>query len=180
MHEGRLQQLAPPAELYSRPANLFVARFCGSPPMNVVAGEIAEGVFTHACGSIRVSGAARGPVKLGFRPERAGMVERGAPDSLDAEVYVVEPLGNETLVTVSLGGELVNLRAAAGVDPAIGTHIGLAPDRAHLHLFDPDTGAAVTGAPAPKEDRTPATARPQTPPVPPPTEGALHDRQHES
>src|SRR5262249_46778494 len=45
MHKGRLQQLASPAELYARPANLFVATFCGSPPMNILAGEIADGAF---------------------------------------------------------------------------------------------------------------------------------------
>jgi multiple sugar transport system ATP-binding protein len=183
MHEGRLQQLAAPAELYARPVNLFVARFCGSPPMNVVAGEVRDGVFAHGCGSIRLpAGAAPGSVKLGFRPEHATMVARGAPDSLDGEVYVVEPLGNETLVTVSLAGDLVNLRAAAGVDPAIGTHIGLAPDPARLHLFDPDTGAAITDAPAHKEDLKPTLPPSSEPPsVPdPPTEGALHERQHEA
>ena len=52
MHKGLLQQLATPAELYSRPVNLFVATFCGSPPMNILAGEIAEGAFHHASGSL--------------------------------------------------------------------------------------------------------------------------------
>ena len=53
MHDGRLQQLAAPADLYARPANLFVARFCGSPPMNVLEGEVTAGVFTHAHGRDR-------------------------------------------------------------------------------------------------------------------------------
>ena len=66
---------------------------------------------------------------LGFRPEHAAMVAPGTPDSLEGEVYVVEPLGNETLITIALGDDLINLRAAAGVDPAIGTRIGLLPER---------------------------------------------------
>jgi multiple sugar transport system ATP-binding protein len=120
MHEGRLQQLAAPADLYARPANLFVARFCGSPPMNVLPGEVAGGVFTTATGSIALGAdPVRGPAKLGFRPEHATMVAPGEANSLRGEVYVVEPLGNETLITVALGDELVNLRAAAVVEPTV-------------------------------------------------------------
>jgi multiple sugar transport system ATP-binding protein len=182
MHEGRLQQLATPADLYARPANLFVARFCGSPPMNVLKGEVTSGVFTHTQGSIDLGAeAVRGPAMLGFRPEHAAMVAPGTPDSLAGEVYVVEPLGNETLITIALGEDLVNLRAAAGVDPAIGTRIGLLPERGRLHLFDSETGAAIPAAPAQKEESPPSP--PPTIPTPPPsapaTEGALHERQHE-
>src|SRR5581483_3994813 len=56
MHDGRLQQLATPADLYARPANLFVARFCGSPPMNVLEGEVADGVFRHPTGTVALAG----------------------------------------------------------------------------------------------------------------------------
>src|ERR1043165_9389720 len=52
MSRGRLQQLASPAELYAHPANLFVARFCGSPPMNVLGGSVTDGVFAHGTGSV--------------------------------------------------------------------------------------------------------------------------------
>ena len=52
MHEGRLQQLAAPADLYAHPANLFVARFCGSPPMNVLSGDVTDGVFAHPAGRV--------------------------------------------------------------------------------------------------------------------------------
>ena len=179
MHDGRLQQLAAPADLYARPVNLFVARFCGSPPMNVLEGEVAAGVFTHAAGSIALgTDTVRGPAKLGFRPEHAAMVAPGDPNTLRAEVYVVEPLGNETLITVALGAELVNLRVAAGVEPAIGTPVGLAPDRAHLHLFDATTGAAITAAPAHKEEPQPsAPSTPEPSPSEPALEGgALHER----
>jgi multiple sugar transport system ATP-binding protein len=182
MHEGRLQQLATPADLYARPANLFVARFCGSPPMNVLKGEVTSGVFAHAQGSVDLGAeSVRGPAMLGFRPEHAAMVAPGTPDSLAGEVYVVEPLGNETLITIALGDDLINLRAAAGVDPAIGTRIGLQPERGRLHLFDSETGAAIPAAPAQKEESPPfplpTTSTP--PPSAPATEGALHERQHE-
>ena len=73
---------------------------------------------------------------------------------------MVEPLGNETLITVALGDELVNVRAAAGVEPADRQRrCGLAPDRTHLHLFDRDHRRA----------RSPRRPQRRTPPSPPPT-----------
>src|SRR5438067_3036425 len=114
MSRGRLQQLASPAELYARPANLFVARFCGSPPMNVLDGSVADGRFANQTGSVPLPHRVEaGAVKLGFRPEHAGLTEPGTPGSFAGEIYVVEPLGNETLVTVDLDGTLVNVRDAA-------------------------------------------------------------------
>jgi multiple sugar transport system ATP-binding protein len=181
MHEGRLQQLARPADLYAHPTNLFVARFCGSPPMNVLDGEVSGGAFAHAQGTVALRDApVRGRAKLGFRPEHGRIVAAAAPGTLRGEVYVVEPLGNETLITVALEGELVNLRAAAGVEPAIGTPVGILPDRNHLHIFDADTGAAITAAPAPKEEPVPTQATQSTPPSDPALEGgALHERPHQ-
>ena len=184
MHDGRLQQLAAPADLYAHPANLFVARFCGSPPMNVLEGEVTGGVFTHADRLDRARrrpGARPGPARLPARARRAWS-PRASPTRSRGEVYVVEPLGNETLITVALGDELVNLRAAAGVEPGHRQRrCGLAPDRTHLHLFDATTGAAIPAAPAHKEE---------PPPSPPPTPepslsepalegGALHERPHD-
>jgi multiple sugar transport system ATP-binding protein len=147
MRHGRLQQLGPPGEVYARPANLFVARFCGSPPMNVLDGAVENGRFRHAAGEVPVAGARHsGPVKLGFRPESAEMTEPGEAGSLDGEVYVVEPLGNETLIAVTIGDEQVNLRAPAGFEPAVGERCGVRPNPGRLHLFHPDTEAAITTA----------------------------------
>ena len=144
MRHGRLQQLAPPGEVYARPATLFVARFCGSPPMNVVDGAVEDGRFRHSAGEVPLQGARHtGPAKLGFRPENAQMTASGEVGSLAGEVYVVEPLGNETLIAITVGGEHVNLRAPAGFEPAVGERCGVRPDPGHLHLFDPDTEAAI-------------------------------------
>jgi multiple sugar transport system ATP-binding protein len=85
-------------------------------------------------------------VKLGFRPENAQMTAPGEAGSLAGEVYVVEPLGNETLIAVTVGGEQVNLRAPAGFEPAVGEACGVRPDPGRLHLFDPDTEAAIETA----------------------------------
>jgi multiple sugar transport system ATP-binding protein len=144
MHKGHLQQLASPAELYARPANLFVATFCGSPPMNVLAGEVADGMFRRPSAKVALPAVGyRGPAKLGFRPEHAELVEASASGAFPGEIYVVEPLGNETLVTVSLGDALVNLRQPADFAMPIGTRCGVRPATRHLRLFHPETGDAL-------------------------------------
>jgi multiple sugar transport system ATP-binding protein len=142
MRDGRLQQLATPAELYARPANLFVARFCGSPPMNVLDGEAADGVFRHPGGTLPVEGV-RGRVKLGFRPEHAELVVPGAAGALRGEIYVVEPLGNETLVTVTVGDALVNVRAAAEFAQPVGERCAVRPLPQRVHVFDRESEVAL-------------------------------------
>jgi multiple sugar transport system ATP-binding protein len=144
---GCLQQLASPAELYARPANLFVARFCGSPPMNVLHGEVAGGRFAHATGSVPIAREARGAATLGFRPEHAELAAPGTPDAFAGEIYVVEPLGNETLVTVDLGGALANVRESADFAGAPGEAVAVRPAARHLHLFDEATGEALGARP---------------------------------
>ncbi|HZF35066.1 MAG TPA: ABC transporter ATP-binding protein [Candidatus Angelobacter sp.] len=144
MHKGRLQQLAPPAEIYARPANLFVATFCGSPPMNVLAGDVVDGRFCRPSGNVAIPAAGhRGPAKLGFRPEHAELVEPSSSGSLAGEIYVVELLGNETLVTIKTGDALVNIRQPADFSIPIGAPCGVRPITRHLHLFDAETGESL-------------------------------------
>jgi multiple sugar transport system ATP-binding protein len=153
MRHGHLLQLATPAELYAHPANLFVAGFVGSPPMNVLEGEVADDTFTHPTGAVPLSTVThRGPAKLGFRPEHAALVEPGTPDTFAGEIYVVEPLGNETLVAVDVGGTLVNVRTTAGFTAALSQRCAVRPESRHLHLFDAETGEAL-GARLPVSDR---------------------------
>jgi ABC-type sugar transport system ATPase subunit len=111
--------------------------------MNVLAGELAEGRFTRPEGAVEArTPAGRGPVKLGFRPEHARLVAPGTPGGLAAEVYAVEPLGNETLVALRLGADVVTVRAPAGTSAATGDRCGILLDPAHLHFFDPETERA--------------------------------------
>jgi multiple sugar transport system ATP-binding protein len=121
--------------------------------MNVLDGAVSDGGFTHPTGSVPLQAAAhRGPAKLGFRPEHALLAEPGTPNAFAGEIYVVEPLGNETLVAVDLGGSLVNVRTTAEFSAAIGQRCAVRPDSRHLHLFDAETGEAL-GARLPANDR---------------------------
>ena len=120
MRDGELQQLAPPDEIYDRPANSFVATFVGSPPMNCLAAAIGEDGLHVAGVTLPMNGTptgrlhrARSVNDLGIRPEDVRLVEPGQPAALTGEVYVVEPMGNETLVDLKAGNERITVARAA-------------------------------------------------------------------
>ena len=100
MHDGRVEQIGAPLELYDRPDNLFVAGFIGSPAMNFLRGTLrlnGTGEF-HGPNGVRLplaaapSGSDGRPAIYGVRPEHFTL----ADDGTEAEVQVVEPTGSET------------------------------------------------------------------------------------
>ena len=110
LDEGTLQQIGTPREVYDNPANLFVAGFMGSPPMNFIRGSVENGRFESGGGvSIPVDeagvGARNGAAAvMGFRPEDAEVADPGT-GLFDATVYAAELTGDVTLVTVALDGD---------------------------------------------------------------------------
>jgi multiple sugar transport system ATP-binding protein len=157
MKDGWVQQVGEPLELYSRPANRFVAGFIGSPAMNFVTMTITDsaGVLWAIAQGLRlkvppqlgerVRAHAGKRMVLGVRPE-ALHPANGAdqPDySFATEVDVVEPLGNEILVNFRAGGAPM----VARVDPAVRVkahdNIRLALDPERVHFFDESSGAAI-------------------------------------
>ena len=103
MKDGQLQQLGTPKDIYSDPANLFVAGFMGSPPMNFVEGSISDEVFSGPGISFAAPGLEnRRDVTVGFRPEDCKVVDKG-DGQLDATVYTLELTGDQSLVTFKLG-----------------------------------------------------------------------------
>jgi multiple sugar transport system ATP-binding protein len=110
----------------------------------VLSGEVADGMFCRAAARVAMPSAShRGPAQLGFRPEHAELVEPSTSGSFAGEIYVVEPLGNETLVTVDVGEALVNIRQPADFSMPVGSPCGVRPIARHLHLFDAETGQAL-------------------------------------
>ena len=110
MRDGRLQQYAPPLEIYRQPANLYVATFIGTPAINLAAGDVRMGAFTAGRLAMDApSGIRDGGVVLGVRAENLHLVPAGdgAPH-VAATVHRVERLGNESLV--HLEGPLDRLR----------------------------------------------------------------------
>jgi len=155
MDRGAIQQVAPPLEVYRHPANLFVAGFIGTPPMNILRGrvEAASGgsVFRHAGGVLplpeawRVSLAAFASreVSLGLRPEAFGEDAEGGA-CFSGTVDVVEPMGAETYVQV-VGSD--GCRVVARVRPertfAPGSSVSLPVDLTTARFFDGASGAAI-------------------------------------
>jgi multiple sugar transport system ATP-binding protein len=145
MHDGLVEQIGAPLELYDRPDNMFVAGFIGSPAMNFLKGQIAaSGVAAfEAPGGTRLplaavpNGSAGRPAVYGVRPEHFALAEDGA----EAEIVVVEPTGAEIQVVARLGGEpiVAVFRERHQFKP--GDKVRLRPADARLvHLFDPQTG----------------------------------------
>ena len=129
--QGRLQQVGTPAQVYDEPANLFVAGFLGSPPMNLVPGG---GVLGGAPGTV-----------VGVRPEdlhlEAGAGPAGRDGRIDAEVSVVESLGSETVLLVRCDDSTrLAVRTVPRSPYRPGDRVRLAVDRQRRHVFDSDGG----------------------------------------
>jgi multiple sugar transport system ATP-binding protein len=143
MNKGEFMQVGTPSEIYDRPANIFVAGFIGSPGMNLLSGELAQGVFRGS--NVRISGLDgkfSGPVTLGFRAEDAKVEEKGKAN-ITAPIYSVELLGDATMVTVRAGGTLVAVRAPKEFRAEIGDTAGITIKTQHCHLFDAKNGARI-------------------------------------
>jgi multiple sugar transport system ATP-binding protein len=160
MYQGEVQQFADPDTIYRYPANLFVARFMGSPPMNtmparLVAEDGAPQVVIGAGRPDEVRLRLRGydaaaaflgrEVVLGIRPEciaESGRVfgdTSEAPIVVNAPVEMIEPTGAETIVLLRLGGERVLARISPDIRPKPGALTAFALDTRRICLFDPKT-----------------------------------------
>jgi multiple sugar transport system ATP-binding protein len=146
MHEGYLQQLGPPRELYDRPANMFVAGFIGSPAMNLCTLPVENGSVSLGGAKVEVATNGRGQLVVGFRPESLEL----APEGLPAEVEVVEEVGADAYVfcVAQLPGEQVKLvaRTEWRRAPERGSRVSLKPKTAEAHVFDPETGERLARA----------------------------------
>jgi multiple sugar transport system ATP-binding protein len=145
MNEGCIQQIASPTEIYNHPANTFVAGFIGSPPMNLLQGQVSAEKFRHEAGNLPVKGVADGEVILGQRPENLNLVPAGQGD-LSGKVYAVELLGDAVLVAVDLNGKLVNVKMPPEYLPTEGEAIDLVFDRSRLHFFEATSGVCLPDA----------------------------------
>jgi multiple sugar transport system ATP-binding protein len=157
MHEGMLQQVGSPTEVYSRPTNTFVARFVGSPVMNIVdasvsaSGDVAWVAVTGAPDGFvfpaallgQLDGAAADGVQLGVRPEGV-LVEREAKEGyLPVEAHIIEPLGAYDIVDLQVGKEMLRARTRSGYVKAAGDRVFVRIDPAQAHFFDKASGNSL-------------------------------------
>jgi multiple sugar transport system ATP-binding protein len=147
MRDGHIQQIGTPTEVYSRPANTFVARFIGSPSMNMLAGVVASGAVTmDGIGATPpMAGLSdAGRVLLGIRPDdlRVGERRPGAVN-LKGTVEVVEPLGPDSLVYLDVAGQQIIAKTDARRPVAVGEAVELVADMSQVHVFDEKSGQAL-------------------------------------
>ncbi|WP_255167543.1 ABC transporter ATP-binding protein [Natrononativus amylolyticus] len=162
MNRGTIQQIAPPQELYERPRTAWVARFIGSPPMNLFDGTRRNGTIEFGeAGSVGLEGVlgaeatveagggddssaagllatgSTGPVAVGVRPEDL-TVSTTRPDSenvLEGTVDTIEPLGEYVLVNVSVNEQIVNAKTSSQI-VGPGDRVYLSFDDDHAYLYD--------------------------------------------
>ncbi|CAN1524595.1 MalK ABC-type sugar transport systems, ATPase components [Rhabdaerophilaceae bacterium] len=141
MHDGIVEQIGAPLELYDRPNNQFVAGFIGSPAMNFIKGKMQSGGFAADGGFVLPVGAAPAaadgrPVTYGLRPEHIRIDAAGVA----AEIVVIEPTGSETQVVLRAGGQDIIAVFRERLDAKPGSQIRIVPTLDKAHLFDAETG----------------------------------------
>ena len=153
--EGTIQQVGTPDEIYNHPTNLFVADFIGSPAMNLfdvrldgttLVGDGFEYELSEDLASEARSNATGDRLVLGIRPEDIRMASEPGPNTVETEVDVVEPVGSDNYVYVTLAGQECTVRAAANVRPSSGDAALVTFDETNVHLFDAETGSNALGS----------------------------------
>ena len=144
MNKGKIQQLGTPDEVYNNPNNVFVAGFIGSPPMNLIAGTVDNGIFAGQDTLIQKMGKANGSSKitLGVRPEDVSIAPKGK-GHVNTMLYSLEPTGDQTLLTVRLGDQLLVARTDRDFRQPIDTPVSLNFDLKRIFRFDGATGERI-------------------------------------
>jgi multiple sugar transport system ATP-binding protein len=140
LEKGVLQQLDTPVNIYNDPANLFVAQFIGSPPMNIIHGALDGTVFVGH--GVRLTSPVAGRVAkavLGVRPEDCTIVELEKGD-LKGEIYANELIGDHTLVTIKDESDFIAVKAPKQFAGKQGERIGVALAPSRTFIFDGDSG----------------------------------------
>ena len=159
INAGQIQQIATPLELYNRPANQFVAAFIGSPPMNFLTVQVKDALTLHhpqfyltlpQRWAEVLQGVQGRSLTLGIRPEHLNLAPMD-PQHLPVQVELVEALGHETYLSLTVAGgdrsvqatSLLNARIDPDEQVQLGDTLWFAIQRDKIHLFDPETGVAL-------------------------------------
>ncbi len=146
LHQGRVQQMETPLQVYQKPANRFVAGFIGSPSMNFIHGKIkGESFQSSGVGFVLPPGVAknrRTHVTLGLRPEQI-RIATNAGAGINAVIEVIEPLGNELLIYARVADDRLVIRAEPGLQLKPDQKVHLSFDTATAHYFDTETEKAL-------------------------------------
>jgi multiple sugar transport system ATP-binding protein len=145
LHDGTVQQVGPPTEIYDHPSNRWVATFVGWPRMNMLPctanGQLSGSGWRLPNPGFVVDGDR--PMVLGVRAEDLSLEARDEAATLAGTVYAVEPLGDRTLVDVEIADQRIVLKAPPSASLRIGESVRASVDLDRVHLFDADEEAAI-------------------------------------
>jgi sn-glycerol 3-phosphate transport system ATP-binding protein len=145
LRDGRVEQDAPPAELYARPTSVFAARFIGTPPMNILSLADSPGgaVIAGRAGPAVLPGRGAG-LSLGVRPEEIRLTSQGgrlaSEGGLSATVTAVEYLGADSILSCAAGTQVLAVRVPGRVELLPGALVHLSWSKDAIHIFDPERG----------------------------------------
>jgi multiple sugar transport system ATP-binding protein len=156
INEGRIEQIGTPDEVYARPVNVFVARFVGDPPMNILGCDLeAESLVVHSDGSFQFQIPPQdrsllseklkgGKLKVGIRPKDIQLVAESA-ETIHAKGRVkdVDTLGQTTVVTIMVGSTETKAKVSTEQAPDRASNVGLVLDDSKLYYFDAETDLRI-------------------------------------
>ncbi len=154
MRNGRIQQVGTPQQVYARPANVFVAQFIGSPPMNLWPGTVDGSLLRTSSFALPIPERLRPLIRegqkvvAGVRPEHVSHASKpadGGSVTVNAKVEVVEPIGHESIIYARAGSEPLVAIVDPRVTPRAGDDIEMRIDTDSLHVFDGGTEESVIG-----------------------------------
>jgi multiple sugar transport system ATP-binding protein len=159
MNHGVLQQIGPPHEVYSNPANLFVAQFIGSPGMNFLrcTAHAEEGevylqtrehghkirIPEHQQQLLRDYTKERQDLVLGVRPEDCTVSTESTNGDLPVEVYITEKMGSYRIVDLKYGEEIIRARTSSYLELDMGQNVQISFDMERARLFDEESGDSI-------------------------------------
>lgn len=142
MEKGKIKQVGSPADFFHRPANIFVASFIGSTPMNLIDGVIKSGKVVIGKHEFEVPEKIRAKVTegqqvvFGVRPEYVGVSTQAGAGAATGVVKVMENLGTHYLITIDCDGELFRGTVPDGSEPGLGVTVSLRPELNRVMLYD--------------------------------------------
>jgi multiple sugar transport system ATP-binding protein len=143
MESGAIRQVGTPTELFHRPANVFVAGFIGSTPMNLIPGVVTSGGVDVGSGTLpldRTTADVGSEVIYGIRPEHVAI---GGSGPVKGTVSITENLGTDYLVTVDVGGVTIKATIQESLEPQPGDTVSLSPSTRRVLLYDKESGALL-------------------------------------
>jgi sn-glycerol 3-phosphate transport system ATP-binding protein len=141
LNKGQIEQFDTPKSIYRNPASVFVARFIGSPPMNILPAT-GDGKLLRLADNQPVAHSSHvGSCQLGIRPEDI-LVDSGE-GTVTGQVAFREDLGSHSVIAVKVGTEMIRVATPFGTDVVDSPDIKLRFPPTRIHLFDPQTGKAI-------------------------------------